>query len=136
MALILPLSFHPTLIIGLDKDLQVPKWEIRSRGKKKLFANPPNFASEVEAPVLQTSTLSIKRKVPPQEKEKEKEKEEKKEEEKVEPEEVEEEEQILVNPSRVTIRQLQGIEFSHDQRYTPITGEIFHGFVMLKDNEG
>jgi hypothetical protein len=35
------------LIIGLDKDLQLSKWEIRNRGKKNLFANPLNFASEL-----------------------------------------------------------------------------------------
>jgi hypothetical protein len=47
LALMPPLSFHPTLIIGLDKDLRVPKWEIRNSGKKNLFTNPPNFASEL-----------------------------------------------------------------------------------------
>jgi 26S proteasome regulatory subunit N2 len=132
LAPMLALAFHPTAVIGLDKHLRVPEWEIYSREHKKLFENPPPYENEVEPVQVQTATLSIRRREPtppppppppPVEA----------------PPQIEEVEgemgEVLANPSRVTIRQLAGIEFNPDQRYTPITGEIFHGFVMLKDTQ-
>ena len=42
---------------------------------------------------------------------------------------------ILKNQSRVTLNQLQYLDFNYCEKYTPVTGEVFHGFVMLKTNE-
>jgi 26S proteasome regulatory subunit N2 len=124
----LPLAFHPTAVIGLDKNLEVAQWEIFSRGNPKLYANPPSFESEKEVVMLaKPIALSISKK------EDEPEKPE------VVPKEVPEPEdnwELLKNPSRVTLNQIKGIDFSISERYRPVTGEVFHGFVMLKEVDG
>ena len=53
-----------------------------------------------------------------------------------EPEPEPDEYEILENPSRVTLNQLAGIDLNYCEKYRPITGEVFHGFVMLKELEG
>jgi 26S proteasome regulatory subunit N2 len=127
LALMLPLAFHPTAIIGLDKDLRTPEWRFLSKGNRKLFENPPAYESEKEVVQITKVALSIRRRpttpVPevPVETVPE------------EPEDADETE-VLANQSRVTIRQLSKVEFDPNERYKPITGEIFHGFVMLKDS--
>lgn len=142
LALMLPLSFHPTAVIGLDKDLNTPDWQIMSKGNKKLYANPPSFESEKEVMTLgKMATLSVNKGVTAAgiaaaraaaqadekaelENERKKEEEEQNEEEHFE---------ILKNPSRVTLNQLEGINLTFCKKYRPITGEVFHGFVMLKE---
>lgn len=141
LALMLPLSFHPTAVIGLDKDLNLPKWEIYSEGKKKLYANPPSFESEKEVVTSsKTTSLSANRGITAANyaaanaaeaaqaaaelAEKQKRKEE---------EEEEDDYEILENPSRVTLNQLSHINIRYSKTYRPITKKPFHGFVMLKE---
>jgi hypothetical protein len=56
------------------------------------------------------------------------------------PVDVEEDFSVLTNPSRVTLNQLPGIDLNYSESYRPVSGEVFHGFVlMLKevgDDEG
>jgi 26S proteasome regulatory subunit N2 len=122
LTLMLPLAFHPTAVIGLDRNLQVADWKILSRGPASLYANPPSFESEKEEIKLTKATLSISTQVEPQ------------------PEaltpppaDAEEEFFVLTNPSRVTLNQLAGIDLNYTETYRPVTGEVFHGFVMLKE---
>ncbi|EAY10717.1 Proteasome/cyclosome repeat family protein [Trichomonas vaginalis G3] len=127
LTLMLPLAFHPTAVIGLDKSLKVVPWEIYCNKPASLFAYPPPFESETESlKEREVVELSISRKTQEQ---KENKKEEKKEVDEKEPSYV-----ILKNQSRVTLRQLKHLDFGYCEKYTPVTGEVFHGFVMLKEN--
>jgi 26S proteasome regulatory subunit N2 len=127
LALTLPLSFHPTAIIGLDKDLMTPEWRFLSKGPPKLFENPPSFDSEKKVVQVAKVALSIRRRTPVVDPV-------------VVPEPVpeqpknENETEVLANQSRVTLTQLPTVEVDPNERYTPITGNIFLGFVMLKDS--
>ncbi|KAH0792118.1 Proteasome/cyclosome repeat family protein [Histomonas meleagridis] len=130
LALMLPLAFHPTAVIGLDKNLNIVDWEILSRGSRKLYANPPSFDSEKEEIQLgKAAVLSITKKMAANEEENIKKEMEIEEEEEDEDDEIE----VLKNPSRVTLNQLSGIDLNFNKRYKPITGQVFHGFVMLKE---
>lgn len=140
LALMLPLSFHPTAVIGLDKHLTIADWQIFSKGSPDLYANPPSFESEKETIVINKAVeLSISHMKKPNN-----EKEEQPAEptptptensEQVNDESNSREYEILDNPSRVTLNQLKGIDLQFCTRYHPITGEVFHGFVMLKEVE-
>ena len=127
LALMLPLAFHPTAVIGLDKNLETARWKILSRGDPRLYADPPTFESEKEVEKIQkAATLSItKREAEPEP-----------EPAPPEPEPEPDEYEILENPSRVTLNQLAGIDLNYCEKYRPITGDVFHGFVMLKELEG
>ena len=128
LALMLPLAFHPTAVIGLDKKLEVARWKIVSRGDPRLYEDPPTFESEKEVEKIQkAAVLSISKKeveqepAPPS------------------PPPVPEKVvdwKLLENPSRVTLNQLASIDPNFCEKYYPITGEVFHGFVMLKEREG
>jgi 26S proteasome regulatory subunit N2 len=121
LTLMLPLAFHPTTIIGLDRNLQLANWKILSRGSPALYANPPSFESETEIIKNTKATLSIT----PQELQ-----QPSVEKSMVEPEE---EWSVLENPSRVTLNQFPGIDLNYSESYRPVCEEIFHGFVMLKE---
>jgi 26S proteasome regulatory subunit N2 len=128
LALMLPLAFHPTAVIGLDKNLETANWEILSQGSKKLYADPPPFESEKEVVKIgKPIALSISKKG---EAEAEQEPEQKQE------EEAGEDWEILKNPSRVTLNQIKGIDLHWCGAYAPVTGDVFHGIVMLKEGEG
>jgi len=124
LSLMLPLAFHPTAVIGLDKDLQTPKWNIFSGAEKCMFSYPPLFLSEEEtaketkAAKLSITKNSVQHNVTPAN----------------EPVLQDDSEgyQILENSSRVTLNQLGHIDFNYSDDYKPITGKVFHGFVMLK----
>lgn len=126
LALALPLAFHTTAIIGLDKDFQQVDFQFLSRQKPSMFANPPSFEAEKEVIKLAEATvLSVSK-----EKKEEKPKEEPKE---IPQEEVPEPEfELLDSPARVTLNQLQYIDLSVSDKYQPITNEVFHGFIILK----
>lgn len=127
LTLMLPLAFHPTAVIGLDKSLKVAPWQIYCNKPASLFAYPPPFESETEQEKKREMVqLSIAR---PQEM-KGVEESLKEATEKQEPPFV-----ILENRSRVTLRQLKHLDFGYCEKYTPVTGEVFHGFVLLKENE-
>ena len=128
LSLMLPLAFHPTAVIGLDKDLQVANdWSIYCGINKSMFSYPPPFISENELnKEVKAAKLSITKNEP-----------------EIEVinnnniEEIitnEEDYEILANSSRVTLNQLNYLDFNYCEKYSPITGKIFHGFVMLKEN--
>ncbi|KAJ7421240.1 hypothetical protein BTVI_18961 [Pitangus sulphuratus] len=79
----LSLAFTPTCVIGLNKDLKMPKVQYKSNCKPSTFAYPPplEVPKEKEKEKVSTAVLSITAKAKKKEKEKEK---EKKEEEKME----------------------------------------------------
>jgi 26S proteasome regulatory subunit N2 len=124
LVMMLPLAFHPTAVIGLDRNLELPSWEILSKGNRKMFANPPPFDAEKEPLKLRTAVLSITE----QKKDLEKKVDGPKEED-------DEEWSTLENPSRVTLNQIAGIDLNYSETYRPVTGQVFHGFVMLKELE-
>lgn len=89
LSLMLTLAFHPTAIIGVDVNLQVPEWTFFSSASRSLFADPPSFDEEkVEVTIGAARALSITKKAPEGKKA---EGEEKKEEVKAEGEEKKEE---------------------------------------------
>lgn len=126
LALMLPLSFHPTAIVGLDKDLNDVNWEMYSNEPKEFYSYPPPYESEnprVEIPLPVMLSISSKRAEPIIE----------------QPLDLPEEDSprdnhIIANKSRVTLSQIKSIDINYDRSYTPITGKVAHGFVMLKKN--
>ena len=127
LALMLPLAFHPTSIIGLDKDLKPVDWNILSNEPPSFYSYPPLFESENPINVLSNpATLSISNK--------NNFKNEIIKNENQEEEFIEENYQILPNMSRITLEQINSIKFDYDKSYIPITGQISHGFIMLKKN--
>lgn len=128
LALTLPLAFHTTAIIGLDIEFNQVPFEFLSKQPPSMFANPPQFDAEAEIIKLADATaLSVSKNT------------EKKPEEKPEepPAEVtpEEEFEILESPARVTLNQLQYIDLNFSETYQPITNQVFHGFVVLKEKQ-
>jgi len=145
------LAFTPTAIIGLNKDLKVPKLEFVSNAKPSLFAYPPDIKppaavtiTKVAAPVLSTARKAKSKKDQMTIDDEKKEENEKKEEEKKESEEKkkrrkkEPTSEIKQNPARITVEQLKYISFKDDERFQPIRsnkkGDLF-GIVVLKDSK-
>ncbi|KAG8136382.1 putative 26S proteasome non-ATPase regulatory subunit 1 protein, partial [Naja naja] len=102
----LSLAFTPTCVIGLNKDLKMPKVQYRSNVKPSTFAYP--------------APLEV-----PKEKEKEKEEAEKKDE-KEKKKEPEPSFQILDNPARVMPAQLKVLTMPESCRYQPFKTVSFH----------
>jgi 26S proteasome regulatory subunit N2 len=130
LTLMLPLAFHPTAVIGLDRNLQLANWKILSRGSPALYANPPSFESETESVKITKVALSISAQ----------EQQAAAAEADAAPavgETAGEEDawSVLENPSRVTLNQLPGIDLNYSESYRPVCGEVFHGFLMLKEIE-
>jgi len=154
------LAFTPTAIVAVNKNLQKPKYNIKSNAPPSYFSYPPSITPPKEEVVekLPTAQLSTTKKAeikrrnrkkdsmdiedkPEENKEVEMKdfksnelnKEETKEETKEEKMEVEEPKfQILTTPARVTRRQLKYITFDIDPRYKPISEHV-HGIIILKD---
>ncbi|KAI9023487.1 armadillo-type protein, partial [Phycomyces nitens] len=150
----LSLAFTPTAIIGLNKNLQTPKFEFISNTKASLFAYPPALkppsATVVEkvATAVLSTTAKAKARAKKNEKEKgdqmdvDKEpvapKEEKKDEQKEErkgKKKKEENFSILENMARVMPAQLKHISFKEDSRYVPVKKGIVGGIIMLVDKK-
>eukprot|EP01134_Creolimax_fragrantissima_P008306 CFRG8306T1 len=141
MANFLSLAFTPTSLVLLNKDLKMPKCEIKSDTKASLFAYPPR--TEVEKVEVKekvsTAVLSITQKVKAKMR---KDGKEPQSEPTPEPEtkmEVDEPEpavelpteyQILENPARVVPAQRQYIQIE-GSRYTPV--RELAGIVMVRD---
>jgi 26S proteasome regulatory subunit N2 len=130
LALMLPLSFHTSAMIGLDENLEQVEWPVLSRAKPSLFANPPKFEDEKEiVKEAKAVDLSITKEKTKEEIEAEKKKEE---EEKAKEEiAVEPEEEIIKNPARITFSQLKYIDATISDDYEPIT-DLSLGFIMLR----
>lgn len=143
----LSLAFTPTAIIGLNKDLKMPKVQYRSNCKPSTFAYPPalEVPKEKEKEKVSTAVLSITAKAKKKEKEKkekeeekmevevqegEKEKEKKDEEKKKEPEP---NFQLLENPARVMPAQLKVLTMPESCRYQPFKPLHTGGIIIMKD---
>uniref|UniRef100_A0AAX7TE84 26S proteasome non-ATPase regulatory subunit 1 n=1 Tax=Astatotilapia calliptera TaxID=8154 RepID=A0AAX7TE84_ASTCA len=131
----LSLAFTPTAIIGLNKDLKMPKVQYRSNCKPSTFAYPP--ALEVpkekekekvstEAPQHIMALILILPSQEVQEGEKEKKDEEKK-------KEVEPNFQLLENPARVMPAQLKVLTMPETCRYQPFKPLHTGGIIIMKD---
>jgi len=153
------LAFQPTCIIGLNKDLKMPKsFTTKCNAKASQFAPPKHLKVEkvekkvrVVAAVLSTTArakarekLKAAKEGKPEEKETKteemevdsKEEEEKKDEPKEEKAKVvEPESHVLQNPARLTNAQQAFVEFDLDQRYVPVHQGKAAGVVMLKDKK-
>uniref|UniRef100_A0A915D272 26S proteasome regulatory subunit RPN2 C-terminal domain-containing protein n=1 Tax=Ditylenchus dipsaci TaxID=166011 RepID=A0A915D272_9BILA len=151
------LAFHPTCLIGLNKDLQMPRMEFRCNAKPSLFAYPPPLEEKKkeEHEKIETVVLSITNKKISNKKKKEgqasgaqdvdekmdvdedvqekKDTLDKKEklEEKVK--EVEPSYHNLKNPARVVPLQLKTIAMPEGSRYRPLKNLSSGGIVMLQD---
>ncbi|CAG8541004.1 10235_t:CDS:10, partial [Funneliformis caledonium] len=152
----LSLAFTPTAIIGLNKDLKIPKFEFKSNAKPSLFAYPattkPPTTSVVEKVATAVLSTTAKAKARAKKSEKDKgidvdamdmdEKREiaeniKKEEEKEDKKgkkKKEESFEILENMARVLPEQLQYITFKDKSRYVPVKQGIVGGILMMIDN--
>jgi 26S proteasome regulatory subunit N2 len=154
----LSLALSPTAVIGINKNLEMPNYVIKSNAKPSLFAYPAEMKAPKEKAVkaLPTFQLSITKKTKRREDKKTAEKggdvkdDDKMDVEKVEPEvdgekkeaadkekEIKEPAkpeptfELLNNPARVTPTQLQFISYDVDPRYVPIVQDS--GIVLLKD---
>ncbi|KAL5713332.1 26S proteasome non-ATPase regulatory subunit 1 A [Ranunculus cassubicifolius] len=138
------LAFSPTAFIGLNSDLNVPKFDFLSHAKPSLFEYPkpiPPVAetSNVQVPVAVLSTsekAKARGKKPAELKATVSDEEEKKadnEESEKKVDVVEEASfEILTNPARVVQAQEEFIEFLVESRYEPVNLTA-SGFVLLKD---
>ncbi|KAH0787567.1 Proteasome/cyclosome repeat family protein [Histomonas meleagridis] len=139
LSLMLTLSFQPTAIIGVDKNLEIADWTYFCSGKPSLYANPPTFNEEKPVVTLaDKKKLSISDKNENEESEEEKKKKEEEEQLKKKKKEEEEEEmefQELPNLSRVTLNQLPSINLEFNFQYVPIVNKVHHGVIMLKGTE-
>ncbi|KAG0170052.1 proteasome regulatory particle base subunit [Apophysomyces sp. BC1021] len=149
----LSLAFTPTAIIGLNKNLEIPKFEFISNVKPSLFAYPPAMkppsATVVEkvATAVLSTTAKAKARAKRSEKEKgdhmdiDKEpaaKEERKEEAKEErkgKKRKEENFEILENMARVVPAQLKHISFKEDSRYVPVKKGAVGGIILVIDQK-
>jgi len=153
------LSFTPTAVIGVTKDLKIPKWKFKSNAKPSLFAYPEKVKppEKKKQEKVSTAILSTTKKAAEREKKKQERKDsgvgnsmsistkdlpkteetnkpaEPKQEKKPEPKE-----EILQNPVRVTPIQLEFISYDADDRYFPIhqanSSKPF-GIVILRDTK-
>jgi 26S proteasome regulatory subunit N2 len=151
----LSLSFTPTAIIGLNKNLETPRFEFMSNVKPSLFAYPPALkppsATVVEkvATAVLSTTAKAKARAKKIEKEKgesmevDKEEQHKDEEMKDDGSEKKEERkkkkkeenfEVLENMTRVVPAQLKHISFK-DSRYSPVKSESSGGIIMLIDRK-
>eukprot|EP01133_Synstelium_polycarpum_P014174 gene14174-16710_t len=148
------LAMTPTALIGLNKNLDMPVFGVKSNAKPSLFAYPPetkpstsNAPSKIETAILSISRkhkLAHSRSAMNIDAELEKEKKEKEEKEAKEKEAKEKEEKEAKekepnferkqNPMRIVPKQLPYIAFD-DARYTPIKKVSSIGIVMLRDNK-
>ncbi|KAG1151716.1 hypothetical protein G6F37_010932 [Rhizopus arrhizus] len=152
----LSLSFTPTAIIGLNKNLETPRFEFMSNVKPSLFAYPPALkppsATVIEkvATAVLSTTAKAKARAKKVEKEKgesmdiDKEEQHKDEEMKDDVSEKKEERkkkkkeenfEILENMARVVPAQLKYITFKDDSRYNPVKSASSGGIIMLIDKQ-
>uniref|UniRef100_A0A8D2ZIE6 26S proteasome non-ATPase regulatory subunit 1 n=1 Tax=Scophthalmus maximus TaxID=52904 RepID=A0A8D2ZIE6_SCOMX len=121
----LSLAFTPTAIIGLNKDLKMPKVQYRSNCKPSTFAYPPALEVPKEKEKEKVRTEEGEKEKKDEEKEKEKEKEKKK--------EPEPNFQPLENPARVMPAQLKVLTMPETCRYQPFKPLHTGGIIIMKD---
>lgn len=156
------LSFRPTAVIGVTRDLKIPKWEFKSSARPSLFAYPEKVKAPEKkiAQKVSTAVLSITKKAQEREKSKQKDKDnmdttedknntssalvvenkptdstpsDKAPEKKV----VEPKEEVLKNPARVTPLQVNFISFTVNDRFAPLQSHSSKSFgiLVLKDSQ-
>ncbi|KAG1081862.1 hypothetical protein G6F42_022791 [Rhizopus arrhizus] len=154
----LSLAFTPTAIIGLNKNLETPRFEFVSNAKASLFAYPPalkppsaTVVEKVATAVLSTTAkakarakkiekekgdqMDIDEDKPASLKDEEMAEDDKKEEQRKQKKKKEENFEILENMARVVPAQLKHIAFKEDSRYTPVKHQNVGGIIMLVDNK-
>ncbi|KAI8327260.1 armadillo-type protein [Blakeslea trispora] len=133
----LSLAFTPTAVIGLNKNLDTPRFEFVSNAKASLFAYPPAIkppsATVVEK--VATAVLSTTAKAKARAKKIEKEKGDQMDKEERKKKKKEENFEILENMARVVPAQLKHIQFKSDSRYSPVKQENVGGIIMLIDKK-
>ncbi|GAN10768.1 26S proteasome non-ATPase regulatory subunit 1 [Mucor ambiguus] len=154
----LSLAFTPTAIIGLNKNLDTPRFDFVSNAKASLFAYPPalkppsaTVVEKVATAVLSTTAkakarakkiekekgdqMDIDEDKPASLKDEEMAEDDKKEEQRKQKKKKEENFEILENMARVVPAQLKHIAFKEDSRYTPVKHQNVGGIIMLVDNK-
>jgi len=154
LSLFLSLAFTPTAIIGLNAQLKMPKFEMKSNARPSLFAYPAPLEEKKkeEKERVTTAVLSITNKAKKRETEKgkggsgqadstkmevdeerkevkdkdEKEREDHKDKDKEEPKF-----EIISNPARVLHQQLKCISTVEDSHYSPVKDITIGGIIML-----
>eukprot|EP01135_Chromosphaera_perkinsii_P001840 Nk52_evm19s211 gene=Nk52_evmTU19s211 len=154
MTYFISLALSPTSLIGLNKDLKMPKIEFKSNAKPSVFAYPPMTEEPKEVSKEKVSTavlsVSVKSKIHSKKKEEaaaaaegptsmdvdEKKDKEKEGGDQAKKEKVKEPEfEMLQNPARVVASQLKVISFENT-RYSPVKAQdMFGGIVMLRDKD-
>ncbi|CAG8535850.1 3770_t:CDS:2, partial [Scutellospora calospora] len=118
----LSLALSPTAIIGLNKELKIPKFEFISNAKPSLFSYP----ATTKPPT--TSVVEKDKDDHKKEEEKDEVKDDKKGKKKKE-----ESFETLENMARVLPAQLQYISFPENSRYVPVKKGIVGGILMMID---
>lgn len=154
----LSLAFTPTAVIGLNKNLETPKFEFVSNARPSLFAYPPQIKPPSAAVVekVATAVLSTTAKTKARAKKSEKEKGDMMDVDKEQPaaassstataskEETKDEKpkkkreenfEVLQNMARVVPAQFKYISFKEESRYTPLKKSNVGGIVMLLDKK-
>lgn len=141
------LSFKPTCLVGIDKNLTViPSFSFISAAKPSLFAYPPKLeppsnekgAKAVSAVLSTTNKAKARAAAKKPEKnmdldESKSEKTENVEEKKTEVKE-EPSEEVLKNPARVLPQQAKVIKFMQDSKFTPVVPKTY-GLIVLRESE-
>ena len=147
----LSLAMHPSALIALNQDLQMPKMQFRSNAPPSAFAYPPptEEPKKEAKEKVETAILSITAKAKAKKRAQDDGKkmdvddkepaapaadESKKPEDEKKPDEPEPEFAMLDNPARVVRAQLEKISFDAADRYQPIrSGTLRSGIVMVSD---
>jgi 26S proteasome regulatory subunit N2 len=146
----LSLAFTPTGVIGLNKELEVPKFQVISNARPSLFAYPPatkppttEVVKKIATVVLSTTAKAKARAKKAKgddtamevdevasETAEDKDKADKKE----KPKKREEKSEMLENFARVVPAQSALVSFPPECRYVPVKKGAVSGIIMLKDN--
>ncbi|GMH41090.1 hypothetical protein BSKO_09000 [Bryopsis sp. KO-2023] len=155
----LSLAFHPTVMIGLNGDLDLPKFDILCECKKSLYAYPVPVTEETSQQTAKLPTAVLSTTVRAKERARKKEQEKRKAKggqgpstsenepsdsgamELDEPEpskpqekpEAEPDSHLLKNPARVVPNQEKYVRFLEDSRWVPIKQGAQVGILILKD---
>ncbi|KAJ3223641.1 proteasome regulatory particle base subunit [Clydaea vesicula] len=131
----LSLSFQPTGLIGLNGNLEIPKFTCTSNAKPSLFAYPPpTKVKEVEVvEKVATAVLSTTAKAKSRQKKSDKEKGAVDMDVKKAPKKKEESSETLENLARICPLQAQYVTFDKDARYVPVKKGAVEGIILMND---
>lgn len=144
----LSLAFTPTGVMGLNKDLEVPKFQFLSNARPSLYAYPPATKPPTTEVIKKVATAVLSTTVKANARAKKAKGESEMEIDEIEEKPVEEIEspsaekkkkkkeesfEILENFARVVPAQEKVIEFNADGRYVPVKKNGVSGILILKD---